>query len=654
MPRLEATASGGGLGLGQGAGLGATPDGKPYIISDDRAETARLLALSPRFPVRVSDTTLQAVGSVINAGLERALPESVLQHVGVADIREQLTRATSELQAQHGAIAVSLDSHYLTPDPTADIHTLQVTRYYHGSTGERLGRGPRPHNASIDAQIDHLARAAQGRPVVLAESGIMTGGTVALAIEMLKERGVEVRGVAVGLATQEALDGLEDQYPHLRGSIRSMVMMDSSMTDWTELRDFMPFVPDSGQTVGVRNGEGLEPLMTPDGGSGYTIPYALGRINRWATLSDEGAATMRVVGLRTTRALYEGVEAANGGRAFTFGDLVAIGPRADHQVKTTLPWLLAGFGDLGKTVTPQTRVIDLVDRILEGATMLPDGREVLIPPTVTAHRMYPGGNETVLVTTPVDRVARPEVARRLLATYPSAEQVGYIENFGREDGGPVRLSMAGGEFCGNAARSLITMLDGSDAYRHADGQYVIEVSGVDHPLRGSITADGVITVEMPIRHDASSIRRIASDMQVVALDGITHVVVDEQPSSAGQRTKIEADTLLTSLGLKDEPASGVIYLSRGEQGSVAIQPFVWVRDVGTLYAETACGSGSTAVGLVEAARSGADTQVSIMQPSGHAVQVSVEMQGGNFQAAYLSGPVDAIGREDVNVRTVPR
>ncbi len=58
--------------------------------------------------------------------------------------------------------------------------------------------------------------------------------------------------------------------------------------------------------------------------------------------------------------------------------------------------------------------------------------------------LNPSGNMTIIVTTPVNENDRRFVASKCMQIEPTCEQVGFLESN--------VLSMAGGEFCGNATR----------------------------------------------------------------------------------------------------------------------------------------------------------------------------------------------------------
>ena len=61
---------------------------------------------------------------------------------------------------------------------------------------------------------------------------------------------------------------------------------------------------------------------------------------------------------------------------------------------------------------------------------------------------------TILVVSPVPVSDQPDIAEMLMEHEPSCEQVGFIS---ASDDSDIRLRMAGGELCGNAAMSTAVL-----------------------------------------------------------------------------------------------------------------------------------------------------------------------------------------------------
>lgn len=251
----------------------------------------------------------------------------------------------------------------------------------------------------------------------------------------------------------------------------------------------------------------------------------------------------------------------------------------------------------------------------------------------------PGGNDTALVQG-VERDAkrRKLVNDAIMQAQTNVEQVGFV-NLDPQD---AELMMAGGEFCGNATRSTAwQVLQGEP------GEISIKVSGVESRLQAGVDDEGNAWAQMPIYEDADRISVLDDGRAVVAMEGITHVVMEDvYPEATPDQLKEIAMNILKELGLAESvAASGVMFLTPSESG-VSMRPVVLVRDIDTLFYETACGSGTTAVGLLEALKQGGSVNIPVIQPTGMPINIAVEFDGERFQRAVISGPLEMLNENE--------
>lgn len=249
----------------------------------------------------------------------------------------------------------------------------------------------------------------------------------------------------------------------------------------------------------------------------------------------------------------------------------------------------------------------------------------------------PGGNDTGLVQGIItDPLRRREINNEMMQMFPNIEQIGFV-NLNIEE---LELMMAGGEFCGNATRSTAYL-----ALNGQPGEVAIKVSGVKDKLRAGVTENGEAFAQMPIYQD---IERVSQDPtnpknSIVYMEGITQYVNWDSSSIEGKspdEIKKQAMELMREKGLDTSPAAGVMYVKETPKG-LEIVPIVYVRDIDTLFYETACGSGTTAVGLTLAKQGGSSIKdVAIYQPSGLPIKVSVDYDGNEFGYAQIQGPVE--------------
>jgi len=96
--------------------------------------------------------------------------------------------------------------------------------------------------------------------------------------------------------------------------------------------------------------------------------------------------------------------------------------------------------------------------------------------------------------------------------------------------------------------------------------------------------------------------------------------------------------LLSKYGVIDNLANGVMFMQRTSD-TIKIHPVVWVKNTDTLFYETACGSGSIAVGVAISNILNKDVCLSLLQPSGKYIDVkSICLQDG--YKVSISGVVE--------------
>ncbi|OFW86912.1 MAG: hypothetical protein A3B66_07255 [Alphaproteobacteria bacterium RIFCSPHIGHO2_02_FULL_46_13] len=254
----------------------------------------------------------------------------------------------------------------------------------------------------------------------------------------------------------------------------------------------------------------------------------------------------------------------------------------------------------------------------------------------------PGGNDTAIVWDDIPREEQGTLSKRIQSTYPGIEQVMFVE---RGQNGLVRGQMAGGEFCGNATRSL-----GYLVREGRDGQAFLEISGASQPM-SVVVESGMAQTSLPVKEDLNSAQPSGDDY-IVHLDGISFIITAKD-SVLGATILSQQDTeqqkamalnALREKGLSDRyPASGVMIIDRQSENSFKVEPFVYVRDTGTLYYETGCGSGSTSIGIMVAKESGSSVKnLKITQPSGMDLLVSINRDEEKFESATVNGPIEIL------------
>ncbi len=258
---------------------------------------------------------------------------------------------------------------------------------------------------------------------------------------------------------------------------------------------------------------------------------------------------------------------------------------------------------------------------------------------------YPSGNATAVVfdqhRLDEDRATlNRRLIRGLAAAHPDLpgiEQCCFVT----EPSDPraiARMEMFGGEFCGNAARSVVHL-----ATRGRPMRGWLEASGVRDPLAFEVDESGV-RLNLPLPEDAEVVRPTSHGV-LVGLEGITHLVVagDELPGDAARRALLDE--------LRDGPDAGGRdpLLEQGALGVTCWQPdatqaafSVWVDEVDTVFDETACGSGTGAIAVALAHQRRAPVEVDVGQPSGRIIRAGAHYAGavGRVAEAWIAGEVE--------------
>jgi diaminopimelate epimerase/GNAT superfamily N-acetyltransferase len=243
--------------------------------------------------------------------------------------------------------------------------------------------------------------------------------------------------------------------------------------------------------------------------------------------------------------------------------------------------------------------------------------------------MYPSGNTTAIVFDQLLSVDRKLLNDQIMASWkvkspdqPEIEQCCFVTPPLSPDS-VCRVEMLGGEFCGNATRSAAWLVTGGANYSG-----LIEVSGVEDPLPFS-TKDGQVTVGMPLPEAAGPARTLEEGL-LVQLDGITQLVVTDpgKRQVKSPRQLLESLLAANSYGLAEQPAVGVSYFDT----SIGKASFcVWVKEVATVFDETACGSGTSAIGIAVATKERRAVRLPVIQPSGEVITTRAEYEAGAGQ-----------------------
>ena len=239
------------------------------------------------------------------------------------------------------------------------------------------------------------------------------------------------------------------------------------------------------------------------------------------------------------------------------------------------------------------------------------------------YKVYnPAGNITALVIG--DNYSLEErkiINNKIMKEDSRIEQVGFVSETEK------RLTMAGGEFCGNATRCAILYYD----IKEKDSIMIN-----NQIIKGGKEEDN-IWCEIPVDKYKFSI--IEKDIYKVELEGITMIIVKEKISKnyLSKNLKEEGMKIINKYKILDD-AVGVIFLEK-ENSKFKIYPLVWVKNIDTVFLENACGSGTIATSIVESTLVNRSYTYKILQPSGKILETDIRMENGIVTKAILKGKI---------------
>lgn len=231
------------------------------------------------------------------------------------------------------------------------------------------------------------------------------------------------------------------------------------------------------------------------------------------------------------------------------------------------------------------------------------------------YRLFdPTGNITILVETPVLIKDQPYIATELCKSEPTAEQVGFVWDGDYES--DISLRMAGGEFCGNATMSAAVFFCDKTGLNEDDEKTVrVKAYGTPHPVEVTVkkkngTYLGFVNMPSPRKIYIQNLFFEGKTYRypIVDFGGISHIIIEDNlPVLIAERAikKWCIDLHADGLGLMQ------INSSHSE-----LVPLVYVPGADTMYWESSCASGTSAVGAYLANRENADIHLKLSQPGG--------------------------------------
>ena len=255
------------------------------------------------------------------------------------------------------------------------------------------------------------------------------------------------------------------------------------------------------------------------------------------------------------------------------------------------------------------------------------------------YKIYnPGGNITALVNGS-DYTANQKklINKMIMENNSQVEQVGFLNNKINS------LEMAGGEFCINATRCAIY-----EYSKEKKDKIEISVSGTNKNLIGRVLNDNKVEIKLDISKNIDELIEVQNDFTLVKIDGILIVIFDEEQSKEYIR-KLKDNENLSKKELKEfmsksiqtnEKAIGIMLLEKISD-KIKINPVVWVKDIDTVFYETACGSGSLGTAIYNYYNN-KDEKIEIIQPSEYSISIELDTKEQYIKKAIITGIVEEV------------
>jgi len=237
----------------------------------------------------------------------------------------------------------------------------------------------------------------------------------------------------------------------------------------------------------------------------------------------------------------------------------------------------------------------------------------------------PAGNITALVIGDKYSVEERKIINKfIMEKETEVEQVGFLSEEN------IRLTMAGGEFCGNATRCAVLYY----IKKKSKGRTYVcpkEITINNNKLKVGINKGQKIWCEIPI--EDYKIIKIDKKIYQIVFQGITIIALEKNLKDL----KKTAKEIIKKYKIDDD-AIGVMFIERIEE-YINIYPVVWVKAIDTLFLENACGSGTIAVTMLETWLTKKSNKYKVQQPSGEFLETNITIKNNKITKAILSGKI---------------
>lgn len=278
----------------------------PYVVTNDLQlvfNTLEKRGITPPTPSRIEEA-----GREITRHLGRMFPTvEIIQGEEIESFLKEQTQASS-------LPVISLTSLLKEPDAFGTLAFSRTLRADGEQNGQLVLRSagymPRdPNGPSLEQQMETISKKlkdAEQNQVALADDVVYSGGTLLRYINLLKDKGIEVKKIIASVvASKDVLDRFESLGIEVVSGRKF-----SNVVDEVCMRDFVIAAPDGGRKIITFTGKTV------------TGPYVrpCGDPENWASVSPDHAASFSQTCHKSAHHIWEGVKKPDG-KPVTFGDV---------------------------------------------------------------------------------------------------------------------------------------------------------------------------------------------------------------------------------------------------------------------------------------------------------------------------------------------
>ncbi|NME96606.1 diaminopimelate epimerase [Clostridium cochlearium] len=268
-------------------------------------------------------------------------------------------------------------------------------------------------------------------------------------------------------------------------------------------------------------------------------------------------------------------------------------------------------------------------------------------------KINPVGNMTIFVTDPVPKELYKDISKQLMQyTNIHGEQVGFLTS-SKEDKTIIKLDMMGGEFCGNASRSLGALLvyNNYPYIKQKENFYEVKLqcSGYDKVLNCEVNPTDVLNIyyskiDMPLPNNIKSEKLENYQIYKVEFSGIYHFVVNSNEiENEDEFFELIKNTMEENYS--DYDAFGIMFYNFNKN---YLKPLVYVKATDSLFWEKSCASGTSAVVSALAYEKKENVCINIRQPGGE-LEATANYSGEKINNITIKGTVEIVAEGIVNV-----